>query len=283
MGAFGVLPGMHGWMVTCFKCRERQTQSELITYLSHLDNLPSSLPETTLSSSIGSATISAESPAKQYKEELEALQAASKRYKPQFSHPFHVCPMGDIPCIIFIAFPKTIDPIILAKSYWDAARLGTHPLKRSQRLIPIQKICYASLPDILASLEILMNLDVATFCPKDYTPTTPINYKNMPKLVPFHVLIEARYHDPASLNKTLLTDNIAAAIQSRWSPLHAVTLEDGITKEPFSRFHVSLTAPKITICVQIMKNTCGLSIIPDFYLIYRKGNLHLLYDQSLTA
>lgn len=279
---------MKGWIITCFKGREPQTKREILQYLetfmSENSITQSSVAE---SSPRDSKTTHIETKEEisfqsEFDTELLELQQKSKRSNQRLGYSqaadslFQVVAL-DVPCVLLVAFPEYLQPVCLALSlYNQILSTGHKTLYKSQRILPLDVIVPANRSSLLSSVSRLLDTHPLLFCPLDYSPSTPLSYANMPKLIGFNVDLNMRYNDP-SLDKNRLKEDIAALVLARWSPKYILASKE----EPFGRFKVDLSEPEVTILVEIVKHHAGMSIIQR-WIDFKKGNVHLLYDKYLN-
>ena len=285
--------------MTCFNSREQQTEKEIVQYLENNYAVATSdlAGDAQASEETHDAPESFHDLLERELQELHSAKQAKKRQKStkNTSTLFSAVPMRQVPCMVFINFNlPSLDPLTLAVDCYNKI-LSTgkkENLQRSQRLIPIELVCAANIECIQESFLSLLARHQDLVCAADYVPKKRISYECMPSKVSFNVVVQARYN--SSVDKANLTSVIANLIHGRWtsfnpgslkataqetsnepSPFKATESQD----EPFSKFFVSLTEPKVSFIFQIIKNICGMAIVVDYHQKFKKGNLQLIYDE----
>ena len=157
--SFGLTPGMQGILVTCNRGREKRAYDELVQMIDLLED-----EETVCQESLEDAM----------KQELKGLKKKNHQ-RVQLGE--------DVQCFVFV---KCIEPTELVLKLFKAD-LNFHP-KFCQRLIPLERICYANFEQLLDTARSFI----------------PPNFKEDAS---FAVIFEKRLND--SLDRSIVTRSIA--------------------------------------------------------------------------
>lgn len=189
--------------------------------------------------------------------------------------------VGEIPCIGYIApnfknsinfdeFPDVLKPLSLCYTIWNEiispenrkSKTIYTTLRYAQRIIPLEMTCYANANDIRRMMKQILFINHSDIF-KLGIPETPI----LPQYqTSYAIFVQSRYHD--TVQKTEIVDIITSLIQSA----HCIWNQG---QHHSSMLYVDLKNPKISICVELLKNICGASVIVDYVTLYKKGNVQL--------
>lgn len=270
MKSFDIIPSdIGGILVFCFKKREYGAVRELLHLI---DDISKDIIENNdyLNDHQGIYIV------------IEELEKEIKKLRNNNSESYYTNQgIGEIPCIGYIApnfknfissneFPDALKPLTLCYTIWNGiispesreSKTIYTTLRYAQRIIPLEMTCHANVNDIRRMMEqILFSLHSDIF--KLGIPETPILPQHQTS---YAIFVQSRYHD--TVQKTEIIDIVTSLLQSA----HCIWNQD----QPHpSMLYVDLKNPKISICVELLKNICGASVIVDYITLYKKGNVQL--------
>ena len=226
---FGIMPGMTGILVTCNRNKESMCVKEMYKLLGEYDGFKED-NEGSLNKVDG--------------EEIEdALLREVAELKDRKNKPFLSIGLGKgTGCLVFIKLASEYDPVEVAVGLLTNQANNNITLKSTQRLLPMQAICYANLVDFTKMAKQVLKERLV-----DKLSTGPRT---------FSILIEKRMND--SLSKPVIIQVVG----------------DLLSGTP--NLSVDLKRSDTVIMVQVLRNICGISVIDGYYgADLNKMNIHL--------
>lgn len=133
--------------------------------------------------------------------------------------------LGDVKCLIFV---KMSDPVAFIDKLFDTLpSLSFHP-KFCQRLLPMQKVCYANFTELINCTREHL---------KEYSDNTTNSNDS------YAIIFESRLNN--SLDRQTVTHAIADIVGTKW--------------------RVDLRRPDKVILIQVLKNICGVSVLNNYH------------------
>lgn len=171
--------------------------------------------------------------------------AAIKR--PRTESRFANC-QTNTPCVIFISCKPPVDPVKLVVTHIEnVQKTGVAKTRYTHRLTPVSGTCIANLPEIYS------------LCQRVFSPFFAENGgDDPPKTHKYKIELRIRNHN--TLTRMEIIQEIAQCV-------------------PVS-YTVDLDNPDVFILVEVFKNTCGVSILKDYYRCQKFNVMTLAHEKN---
>ncbi|KAI0360017.1 hypothetical protein OH77DRAFT_1472008 [Trametes cingulata] len=231
-----------GVWATCVKGKEKQTVGELYDLFESLANELWPTEATQNADAAPDDSDEEEGDADDLEKQIAKEVASMKR--PRKETRFANC-KTNTPCVVFISCKPPIDPVKLVTTHvQNVMNTGVTQTRYTQRLTPVSGSCVANIPEIRNLCGRLVNAALAAEPDKKFT---------------YKIELRMRNHNTVTRDKLI--------------PELAKCVPEGHT--------VSLDNPELFILVEIFKSVCGISVVKDYYKLYKFNVMEIANAKNL--
>ncbi|OBZ72354.1 Uncharacterized protein C25H2.10c [Grifola frondosa] len=233
--------GARVW-ATCVKGKEKQTVGELYDLF---ESLASELwPENAESSRTAAEEDDGEDSDEDGDIEKQIAKEVASMKRPRKEQRFANC-QTNTPCVVFISCKPPVDPAqLIVKHVHNVMDTGVTQTRYTQRLTPVSGTCAANLPEI------------QSLCTRILSPVLAAEPKKK-----FSYKIELRMRNHSTLARNKIIDEIAKCVPEGHK--------------------VDLANPELFILVEVFKNTCGISVVKDYYRLQKFNVMEIANAKNL--
>ncbi|KAI0370403.1 hypothetical protein BV20DRAFT_995209 [Pilatotrama ljubarskyi] len=230
-----------GVWATCVKGKEKQTVGELYDLFESLAN---ELWPTQVAEAADAPDDSDEGEGGADDLEKQIAKEVASMKRPRRETRFANC-QTNTPCVVFISCKPPIDPVKLVTIHvQNVMNTGVTQTRYTQRLTPVSGSCVANIPEIRNLCGRLVNATLSAEPDKKFT---------------YKIELRMRNHNTVTREKLI--------------PELAKCVPEGHT--------VSLDNPELFILVEIFKSVCGISVVKDYYKLYKFNVMEIANAKNL--